>query len=65
MVLFAPSTLVFTMEDGIDGLVERDGKGRVKKLNLPDRLVAIANHQAYTDWMYLWIMACYAGESQD
>jgi len=34
------------------------------KINLPDRLVIMANHQAYTDWMYLWIIACYAGHSR-
>jgi len=33
------------------------------KINLPDRLVVMANHQAYTDWMYLWILACYSGHS--
>lgn len=35
----------------------------MKKFNLPDRLVVISNHQCYTDWMYLWIMACYAGHA--
>jgi hypothetical protein len=44
-------------------LVERDSKGRITKINLPDRLVVMANHQAYTDWMYLWILACYSGHS--
>jgi len=34
------------------------------KINLPDRLVVMANHQAYTDWMYLWILACYSGHSR-
>ena len=24
----------------------------------------MANHQAYTDWMYLWILACYAGHGR-
>jgi lysocardiolipin and lysophospholipid acyltransferase len=71
MVLFAPSTLHFTVDDENQALhneasstplVERDSHGIVKH-NLPDRLVVIANHQAYTDWMYLWIMACYAGMS--
>jgi lysocardiolipin and lysophospholipid acyltransferase len=44
-------------------LVERDSRGRMTKINLPDRLVVMANHQAYTDWMYLWILACYSGHS--
>lgn len=45
-------------------LLERDTKGRITKVNLPDRLVIMANHQAYTDWMYLWILACYAGHGR-
>ncbi|KAK6902968.1 hypothetical protein I203_108229 [Kwoniella mangroviensis CBS 8507] len=24
----------------------------------------MANHQAYLDWMYLWILSCYAGHSR-
>lgn len=65
MVLFAPSTLHFTVDapPHLANLVERGSRGKVKKLNLPDRLVVIANHQAYTDWMYLWIMACYSGHA--
>ncbi|KIR59988.1 acyltransferase [Cryptococcus bacillisporus CA1873] len=44
-------------------LVERDVNGQVVKINLPDRLVIMANHQAYLDWIYIWILACYAGHS--
>jgi lysocardiolipin and lysophospholipid acyltransferase len=47
----------------MNNLVERDSEGRMTKINLPDRLVVMANHQAYTDWMYLWILACYSGHS--
>ncbi|WWC61097.1 uncharacterized protein I303_103675 [Kwoniella dejecticola CBS 10117] len=46
----------------------KDGYGRLHgqmtKINLPDRLVVMANHQAYLDWMYLWILSCYAGHSR-
>lgn len=45
----------------LEHLVERDARGNMTRINLPDRLVLIANHQAYTDWMYLWIIACYSG----
>lgn len=34
------------------------------KINLPAHLVLMPNHQAYTDWMYLWILACYAGHAR-
>jgi lysocardiolipin and lysophospholipid acyltransferase len=64
-VLFAPTSLIITTDapPSMNNLVERDSKGRMTKINLPDRLVVMANHQAYTDWMYLWILACYSGHS--
>lgn len=65
-VLFAPTSLVITTDAPPDlaNLVERDAEGRMTRINLPDRLVVMANHQAYTDWMYLWILACYSGHSR-
>lgn len=45
--------------------MERDpSTGELTRLNLPDRLVVMGNHQAYLDWMYLWIVSCYAGHSR-
>ena len=65
-MLFAPTSLNIsaTAPPHLAHLVERDAHGRVTKVNLPDRLVIMANHQAYTDWMYLWILACYAGHAR-
>ncbi|WOO79711.1 putative acyltransferase CST26 [Vanrija pseudolonga] len=65
-VLFAPTSLVITTDESIDDtkLVERDSKGHVTRINLPDRLVLMANHQAHVDWIYLWILACYAGHAE-
>ncbi|BEJ18203.1 hypothetical protein CspHIS471_0704800 [Cutaneotrichosporon sp. HIS471] len=62
-VLCAPTSLTITTNapPELSGLVTHDGKLRV---NLPPRLVLMANHQAYTDWMYLWILACYAGHAR-
>lgn len=62
-VLCAPTSLVITTDEQpeLATIVERDSNGDVVKINLPDRMVVIANHQAYTDWMYLWILACYSG----
>lgn len=64
--LCAPTSFVITADSPLqlDGVVERDANGRVTKLNLPDHLVVMANHQAYTDWMYVWILACYAGAAE-
>ncbi|WVQ98757.1 hypothetical protein IAU59_005888 [Kwoniella sp. CBS 9459] len=65
-VLFGPTSLVLTTDapPSITGLVERDEGGNMVRLHLPDRLVLMANHQAYLDWMYMWILACYSGNSR-
>lgn len=65
-VLCAPTSLTITTDSPpeLSGLVERDARGNLVKINLPDRLVIMANHQAYTDWMYLWILACYSGHAE-
>jgi len=60
-VLFGPTTLVLTTDEG--DLVERGADGQVTKVVLPDRLIVMANHQAYLDWMYIWILACYSGNA--
>ena len=64
-MLFAPTSFVITTDTPpeVSGLVERDEQGRMTKINLPDRLVIVANHQAYLDWMYVWILACYSGNA--
>lgn len=65
-VLCAPTSLTITTNEppSLNGLIERDANGNLVKVNLPDRLVIMANHQAYTDWMYLWILACYCGHAE-
>lgn len=65
-VLFAPTSLHLTTDSPslASNLVERDAHGRMTRINLPDRLVIMANHQCYTDWMYMWILACYAGHAE-
>lgn len=65
-VLCAPTSLTITTDEppSLNGLVERDAKGNMVRISLPDRLVVMANHQAYTDWMYLWILACYCGHAE-
>jgi lysocardiolipin and lysophospholipid acyltransferase len=50
--------------DSPDITVSRDAQGNVLNINLPDRMVVMANHQAYLDWMYLWILACYSGSAR-
>ncbi|RXK39525.1 acyltransferase [Tremella mesenterica] len=64
--LFAPHSIILTTDSppSLTNLVERDENGRMTKINLPDRLVIMSNHQAYSDWMYLWILACYSGHAK-
>ncbi|EIM83363.1 acyltransferase-domain-containing protein [Stereum hirsutum FP-91666 SS1] len=71
---FAPSKLVVTFEregpgaftdDEVEGLVVKNTKGRVVKLNLPHKSVLIANHQVYADWMYAWCLTYFAGTHRD
>lgn len=71
-VLFAPTSITLTVSnpsddgEGLDlkDICTRDADGNIERVNLPDRLVIMANHQAYTDWMYLWILSAYAGHQR-
>nr|ODN88031.1 acyltransferase [Cryptococcus depauperatus CBS 7841] len=65
-VLFAPTKLAITSNSHPDlkELVQYNDAGDIIKINLPDRLVVIANHQAYLDWIYIWILCAYAGHSR-
>ncbi|ODN98540.1 acyltransferase [Cryptococcus wingfieldii CBS 7118] len=65
-VLFGPTSFTFTSDVPplLDDLVQNDSQGRLQKINLPDRLVIMANHQSYLDWIYLWIICAYAGHSR-
>lgn len=65
-MLFAPTSLSITTDfpEDLASLVQIDENGDVVNINLPDRLVVMANHQVHFDWIYLWILACYAGHAQ-
>jgi lysocardiolipin and lysophospholipid acyltransferase len=66
MVLFAPSSITVTTDQppSLANLVERDEQGQMTRINLPDRLVVMSNHQAYLDWMFIWILAAYSGHAK-
>lgn len=65
---FAPTTLVISFEtegpgrfteDEIDHIIERDEKGRVVALQLPQKMVLVANHQvcfspSVAKWTHHW-----------
>jgi len=52
---FAPTSLLITTEGMDESILVRDPEtGQVVGLNLPPKLVLMANHQVYCDWWYLW-----------
>lgn len=64
---FGPTQLVISIGDGKGGyldpepFVHRDKQtGKVVSFDLPSRSIWMANHQVYTDWLYLWCLAYYA-----
>lgn len=64
---FGPTKLVLSFADGNGAyldphqFVQRDKQsGRIHKVHLPQRAVWMANHQVYTDWLYLWCLAYYS-----
>lgn len=60
-VLFAPTTITLTSDASIplDSILirpdPRDKRG-LTYLELPTDLVIMSNHQAYLDWMFIWII---------
>ncbi|GAA5807820.1 hypothetical protein MFLAVUS_001199 [Mucor flavus] len=62
---FAPSDIVMTFDQScgeLDDIIRKDSKtGDITSLVFPKRIVAIANHQIYADWIYIWCIAHLAG----
>jgi 1-acyl-sn-glycerol-3-phosphate acyltransferase len=56
---FSPTLVRVSGDKSVRGQLGRTGDGRLH-VDFPERLVMIANHQIYTDWLYLWWVA-YAG----
>lgn len=49
----APTVVRVSGDDSVKGQIQLTPNGLLKT-NFPDRLVFVANHQVYTDWLYLW-----------
>ncbi|KIW14697.1 hypothetical protein PV08_07481 [Exophiala spinifera] len=53
---FAPTKVIVSGDASVRGQLLKSVDGDLV-LNFPERLVLIANHQIYTDWLYLWWIA--------
>ena len=53
---FCPTVIRVSGDKSVRGQLLQTKDGRLQ-LDFPERLVLIANHQIYTDWLYLWWMA--------
>ncbi|KAI8978943.1 acyltransferase-domain-containing protein [Pilobolus umbonatus] len=41
----------------LETILTRNNKGEVTGISFPDRLIMVANHQIYADWIYIWFLA--------
>ena len=53
---FSPTVIRVSGDKSVRGQFMKTGDGRLQT-NFPERLILIANHQIYTDWLYLWWVA--------
>lgn len=49
----APTVVRVSGDESVKGQIQLTSSGLLKT-NFPGRLVFVANHQVYTDWLYLW-----------
>ena len=57
---FSPTVVRVSGDASVVGQLRLTADGRLE-LDFPERLILIANHQLYTDWLYLWWAAYTAG----
>ena len=50
---FSPTLVRVSGDASVRGQIRRTRDGRLET-RFPERIVLIANHQVYTDWLYLW-----------
>ena len=53
---FSPTIIRVSGDKSVRGQLLQTNDGRLET-RFPERLVMIANHQIYTDWLYLWWIA--------
>ena len=53
---FAPTKVIVSGDSSVRGQLLKSADGNLI-LDFPERIVLVANHQIYTDWLYLWWIA--------
>jgi 1-acyl-sn-glycerol-3-phosphate acyltransferase len=53
---FSPTVIRISGDSSVKGELRQTKDGRLET-HFPERLIMIANHQLYTDWLYLWWIA--------
>jgi len=53
---FSPTLVRVSWDPSLRGQLRKTKDGRLET-DFPERMVLIANHQIYTDWLYLWWIA--------
>ncbi|CAG8484150.1 7683_t:CDS:2 [Funneliformis mosseae] len=54
---FAPSNFVITLDKSTEDILKQSWNGAKIDLDMPERLILIANHQIYADWVYIWVFS--------
>ncbi|RHZ70587.1 hypothetical protein Glove_269g37 [Diversispora epigaea] len=56
---FAPSKFIITVDKSAKNIVSTwsDGNNSKFELDMPERLILMANHQIYADWIYIWVLS--------
>lgn len=50
---FSPTVIRVSWDESVRGQLRKTSDGRLET-SFPERIVLLANHQIYTDWLYLW-----------
>jgi 1-acyl-sn-glycerol-3-phosphate acyltransferase len=53
---FSPTVVRVSWDESMRGQIRKTEDGNLETL-FPERLILMANHQIYTDWLYLWWIA--------
>ncbi|KAF2484563.1 acyltransferase-domain-containing protein [Neohortaea acidophila] len=55
--LWSPTVIRVSGDKSMKGLLHQKGQHGMLEVDFGERVILIANHQIYTDWLYLWWIA--------